>query len=263
MANLTGVSQGHVDDAHQPYGKQSKVAPSTFAALAAIRADRSIPDKERADRMFDALRKNQPELVTETRNLVRRAEQGFAEFKSMLTDIAGRLNFKPHHDIEDPKMAMDMSTGHVIPGPVKTLSRSAVKIATKYDGDVTQLKDVLRGSIAVRDDVDLVNTLAELERVSGGKIWRDDRITKPLDTGYRDYQVLIQTPSGVLAEILIITKPMLRAKQIGHDQYYVPWQGMVKTTPEAQHLLKKQQELYGPAWQVSDPHNRLAGLLKP
>jgi len=158
-------------------------------------------------------------------------------------------------EVEDPAVS------HVVTGDVKGLSRSVVKAATKYDGDVAQLRDVLRGTVAVRDAEDLIRTLSELERMSGGKIWRDDRITHPLITGYSDYQVVIQMPSGVLAEILIIPKPMLRAKNGSGHKLYTPWRDLDPATPEYERLKRKQQRLYGAAKRIMDPDNRLADLL--
>lgn len=234
----------------QSFGRVIPTAPSTYRALAAVRTDPTIPEKQKEARLFEVLRKVQPELVAEVRALLQRGAKGYAEFNDALREVAGRLRFATHHNIEAPEVAQD-ADGYVVIGSVKGLERSAVKVATDYAGDVRQLKDALRGTIVVRNGEEFVDTLAQLSRVATIEHIKDN-LTTPTSNGYRDLNVLIRLPgSGMLAEIQLLSKPMLRAKAgLGH-KLYKAWRNLHAESSEAKVLERRQARLYNRAWAMT------------
>lgn len=104
--------------------------------------------------------------------------------------------------------------------PLKGHERAAQKVEADMDGDWSQLTDVVRASIAV-DSIDEIPEVVEELRKSGMKLARKpkDRFANPTGVGYRDILMNVVYPNGHVGELQIHLKPILIAKDVGHDYY--------------------------------------------
>jgi hypothetical protein len=239
-----------------PAGKPKKIrqgnvhAVTVPAALSAtlkrISDDEDLSDKDKAAKMFRAVQDGAPELARAAEGLVAQGQQGQEEFKGLLNGLAKQFGYSYHENIASREI-FEQDTDWVVLGPLKGVARTAVKAALDYEGDVGQVKDVVRGTIAVRGANDLVTALSRLsERVEIVSL--KDNVSNPMSTGYRDLNLLVRLKTGMLAEVQIIVKPMLQAKMgIGH-RLYEAWRVLDPTTPRARALLEQQVEVYSSAW---------------
>lgn len=203
-----------------------------------------------ATQQLDYLKQHHPDLVAASEALVARGHAAQAEFKQDLTEVASQLGYQLHHDIESRDI-LEKDTDWVVVGPVKGLKRTATKAALEYLGDVGEVKDVLRGTIAVRDARGMVNALSQLTSTAD-IINIKDHVNKPLASGYRDLNVLIRLrKSGMLAEVQLITKPMLEAKMTVGHKLYEAMRGLAAGSPAYSALLMRQAALYSAAWAKS------------
>jgi len=162
----------------------------------------------------------------------------------------------------------------VLIAPLKTdsakgLDRARKKVAANYDGDWSQLKDVVRGTIAVDSYDDLpaaVNALREHAKSKGWSVVMrpESRFDNPTKAGYRDLQMFIRSPDGLAAEVQINTKAMWVAKEkYGHKMFEEARDlaADIKLSPDHPDNAKRQarvdvldkqmEELYGKAWEAS------------
>lgn len=150
--------------------------------------------------------------------------------------------------------------GMLFIAPLKGKKRAAEKVASDYGGDWSQLRDVVRCSIAVDTLDDLKGCLGALQK-SGLKLAMQpkDRFHKPLPCGYRDLLMNVEFGNGLIGEVQLHVKPMLAAKEEGHQHYEVErtllakgeenWTDEDKAKVEAAHAA--QVEIYGNAWKAS------------
>jgi len=149
--------------------------------------------------------------------------------------------------------------GMLFIAPLKGKARAAEKVEADYGGDWSQLRDVVRCSIAVDKLEELHATLAALKQ-GGMKLAQKpkDRFAKPVPVGYRDLLMNVTLPNGMIAEVQLHVKAMLAAKSEGHHHYEVERSLDAKAkkgelTSEDQAKLKEAQEaqvaIYGKAWQ--------------
>lgn len=112
--------------------------------------------------------------------------------------------------------------GMLFIAPLKGKARAAEKVRTDYKGDWTQLRDVVRCSLAVDSIDDLRKTLEALKK-SGLKLAQQpkDRFVKPVPVGYRDCLMNIVLSNGMIGEVQLHVKPMLAAKIEGHHHYEI------------------------------------------
>lgn len=108
----------------------------------------------------------------------------------------------------------------IVIGPMKEEGRSKQKVEADYKGDWTQLKDVVRSSIAVQSFADIPKTIAALEK-AGMKLAQQpkDRFKNPTEAGYRDISLSVVYPNGHIGELQIHLKDILVAKTEGHKFY--------------------------------------------
>ncbi|MDU7524685.1 MAG: hypothetical protein E7K72_25490, partial [Roseomonas mucosa] len=87
-------------------------------------------------------------------------------------------------------------------------------------GDWSQLRDVVRASVAV-DTLDDLHTTMDALRKGGLELAMKpkDRFAKPLPVGYRDVLMNVRFPNGVIGELQLHVKGMLQAKEEGHKPY--------------------------------------------
>jgi hypothetical protein len=114
------------------------------------------------------------------------------------------------------------SKPHAIPlyAPVKQKPRSVEKIEGDYNGDVSRLLDVVRGSLQwnhpdnIYDNIPLINSTYRVIRMR-------DRIQDPLPTGYRsiNLNLLVDSNSCFISEMQLVVKALQDVYGPSH-QYY-------------------------------------------
>lgn len=148
--------------------------------------------------------------------------------------------------------------GMLFIAPLKGRARSEEKVANDYGGDWSRLLDTVRCSIAVDSHDELKGVLEKL-KAGGLKLAKQpkDRFAKPIPCGYRDALLNVKLPNGLVAEVQLHVKAMLRAKNAGHKHYEIErsLEPKVKdgtATPEEMAAFQKAQDdmkaLYVGAW---------------
>lgn len=156
--------------------------------------------------------------------------------------------------------------------PPKSIKRATEKVESDYGGDWSQLLDPVRCSLAVDDFSELREALLML-KASGMKLARapKDRFAKPTPVGYRDCLLNVTLPNGLIGEIQLHTKAMLKAKADGHKWYEIERTLSAKeekgtlSAEEKQKLLasrEAQSQIYGEAWTASTSGKNPASDMK-
>lgn len=237
--------------------------------------------------------------VTSWEELAAKAPEGLKQFSAMLNEVAGALGLvtgkRPQsHDfaVEEEKRKAsaegrpakelpqelymlpehwDDSRGYLFMGPLKGKERAVEKVTTDYrtpefpDGDWGQLRDMVRATIAVPAVTQIPKVLSELKK-AGIELAQQPKnnLVKPLPGGYRDLNLIVKLPNGLVAELQVHVKPMTLAKEKGHEHYETTRSidakytenGAVKDkeswteedrTKHAE-AMQQQEKIYGQAW---------------
>jgi hypothetical protein len=112
--------------------------------------------------------------------------------------------------------------GQLFIASLKGRERAAEKVMSDYHGDWSRLMDVARCTIAVDTLPELKNVVQKLKD-SGMKLAGEpkDKFSRPTDAGYRDLNLRVQLPNGIISEVQVHLKGMLVAKAAGHKMYEV------------------------------------------
>lgn len=197
---------------------------------------------------IDKLPKKAVQPVDSWEQLSEKAPEALEQFKGMLEKVAVNLDLvqgkrpQSHHIAvldEANKAAQenrnvntvpeedymlpddwDNDKGYLFMGPLKGEKRAREKVEADYDGDWSQVKDMVRATIAVPMVVQIPKVLDELKK-AGIELAQQPKnnLVKPLPGGYRDLNLIVKMPNGLLAELQIHIKPMTRAKELGHEHY--------------------------------------------
>jgi len=131
---------------------------------------------------------------------------------------------------------------------LKDMDTAAAKIERKRYSSVRELTDIVRGGF-------LVNTAEQADQVvqglkGGGRILDEGWTLTP--EGYADRKVLLQTESGLIAEIQIWSPELLKAKKAtGHKLYT---RARSSSDPdEIEELTQQMRALYAEALRREDP----------
>lgn len=91
--------------------------------------------------------------------------------------------------------------GEIISPDIKSYSRAQQKIANKFDGDASQLTDIVRASVVSHNIADLVSVYEGLSHQA--KIVQvKNRFASPKESGYRDINLLVKLPdTDMIAEV--------------------------------------------------------------
>lgn len=153
--------------------------------------------------------------------------------------------------------------GMLFIAPMKGEKRAAEKVESDYSGDWSRLTDTVRCSIAVDAMDDLPALVAELKK-GGMKLAQQpkDRFAKPPPVGYRDALLNVEFPNGIVGEVQLHVKAMLRAKNEGHHHYETQRSLVAKIPPggpppslspedeaKVAESIARQKEIYSSAWQ--------------
>lgn len=236
--------------AKQVFGKPVTLSEETKAGLTDIRNNASLSKEERTNALYAHLQKTAPELMAQAKELLSHAPAAQAEYREMLQELSRDLGYDFHEIKEgDTRDVFSEDTDMAILGPVKGLKRVSIKAAVDDKGDITNIKDIVRGTITVRSADELGTALAKVV-ASGGKIVKfKNNVAEPMDTEYRDINMVIRLPkTKVLAEVQLIVRPMLKAKMGPGHGYYEEQRDLPRGTPRWNQLQRLQQVLYGGAW---------------
>lgn len=231
--------------------------------------------------------------VNSWEDLSAKAPEALAQFKSMLGDVAKTLGLetgkrpqsydfaqeeenrkaekegrKPETLGQDDYMLpehWDNDKGFLFMGPLKGEKRAREKVEADYDGDWSQVRDMVRATIAVPMVTQLPKVLRELEAAGMTLAQKPkNNLVKPLPGGYRDINLIVKMPNGILAELQLHVKPMTLAKEKGHGPYEVSRsieakykqkglerdkdQWDPKDREEHDKAMAEQESIYGDAW---------------
>lgn len=177
--------------------------------------------------------------------------------------IGARLGYRTlAMDPESEEFARELEKpgGIVVLAPVKGEKRAGQKVAADYDGDWSRIRDLARATVAVDTADDLKNVLTHL-RASGVKFARKpkDKMNEPTEDGYRDLNLNVRMPNGMIAELQLHLKPILEAKRHTHPYYVKKAEVLNRVklekralTPEetafVDDMTKKQKDIFDVAW---------------
>lgn len=153
--------------------------------------------------------------------------------------------------------------GVALLAPVKGGQRALEKCIIDYDGDVSRLKDLVRGTILVNTAADAQAALTLLVNQGGIEVKRnwlleEAKVPSPF---YRDILVYLEV-QGMKCELQINTEAMAAAKCVGHKYYEKQRsiEGDIKSASDfpteeeflqVADLIKRQRKLYNIAWEAS------------
>lgn len=260
---------------------------------------------------LDKLPAKASQPVHSWKELKAKAPEALKQFKSMLDKVAGELDLETGRRPESLDLAQkkenekaeqegrepaklseddymlpehwDNDRGFLFMGPLKGEKRAREKVQADYKGDWSQVRDMVRATIAVPMVTQLPMVLRTLE-ANGMKLAQKPKnnLVKPLPGGYRDINLIVKVPNGLLAELQLHVKPMTVAKERGHKPYEVSRsieakykdKGLEddksKWSPEDREAHSKamaeQEKIYGDAWekatkQVDEPEPNLSKSL--
>lgn len=242
---------------------------------------------------LDKLAVKVPQPVQSWDELEQKGKEGLTQFKDMLGEVAKSLGLetgkrpqsfdhavheeerKASEEKRDPKALnqddymlpehWDNDKGFLFMGPLKGKDRAEEKVRTDYHGDWSQLRDMVRATIAVPSLTEIPKVLAEM-KAAGIHLAQKPKnnLVKPLPGGYRDLNMIVKLPNGLLAELQVHVKPMTLAKEKGHKPYETTrsieakykekglgddkekWDKADRDT-HAQ-AMSEQEKMYGDAW---------------
>lgn len=129
-------------------------------------------------------------------------------------------------------------------GPPKKADRVAEKALADYNGDISKVRDIVRGTINLDDPNNLARHLDEINKNFEITRIKDKDLFTP---GYSDVKVNVKLPNGREGEILLATPEMLFAKnKLGGHKLYVE----ARTTQDMDKLAglnKEMNDLYAQA----------------
>lgn len=141
--------------------------------------------------------------------------------------------------------------GFLFMGPLKSQDRAQAKVTADYTDPETKeenwklLKDMVRATIAVPAVTQIPKVLAEMKK-AGIKLAQQPKNNLTGDglggSGYRDLNLIVQMPNGMMCELQIHCKPMTEAKEHGHE-YYAENAAIERKYPEKS---KKTKEGWSP-----------------
>ncbi|ASF47005.1 hypothetical protein [Methylovulum psychrotolerans] len=147
---------------------------------------------------------------------------GLGHYKPKLTldeIYAKAAEAKPGFDSELERLAKE-SGGIAQLTPIKDKARALAKINALYDGDASQIRDVLRGSIIVNNakEVDKAFQLVKDSFPVAGRMRNGYATAVNSSDGYFDAMLEVRT-HGIVAEVQIHTQAMVAAKESVHGLY--------------------------------------------
>lgn len=197
---------------------------------------------------MEKLPKKASQPVDSWEELLPMAEKGLEEYTEILSKVAKSLglvtgkrpatfsfaqkeeNEKAKEEGRAPKKLdveeymlpehWDDPRGYLFMGPLKKHDRALVKVTKDYKGHWDRLLDMVRATIAVPSMTQVPKVLRMLEAHGLTPVQQPkNNFIKPLPGGYRDVNLIVRLPNGMVAEMQVHVKPMTLAKEKGHHDY--------------------------------------------
>ncbi len=222
-------------DLHNDLGERTFLSRAVRQKVATFTADKSF----NIDR---ALAMAGPKFREQYLSLMEKAPGAQGEMARHLDRVAGKLGARvvPYAEITNgPGIRASMGT-------IKSARRLIEKTVTDNFGDLTEARDVVRASFAV-DSPHQVETVMKQVASTFTVVRVKDRFVKPVE-GYRDILMNVRMSNGLVGEIQIHAKPILRVKEgEGHHLYAQLRAGTVRKSVRTA-ISKKMTSLYNRAW---------------
>jgi len=195
---------------------------------------------------------SQKQEVTDINDLYDKAKRDEPTFVQSIQQVAesvgGKAEFTP------PQFAEPGTT-------LKSRKSAERKMNGEYNGDASQLRDILRATV-VCDKIENVRAAAAqfIEKHKQDIVNVKDRIVKPATGGYRDVLINFRTPSGLISEVQFNAPPMMEAK-LGDGHRIYEALRVLQAQPNKRHdrmiefLGKKSEDIYNKAYQASGNGN--------
>lgn len=157
------------------------------------------------------------------------------------------------------------NVAEILLAPIKFPTRAVAKILADYRGDPKGIKDLVRGTIVLRDIGSAKDALAALEKhlgkLEGLRNSLDEALPAPTEDGYRDIKANVVI-DGLPTEIQVNVPEMIAAKKEAHPLYERVAEIERKAdaeqrdlTPEEaaerQELKDRQRRIYDSAWEAA------------
>ena len=126
-------------------------------------------------------------------------------------------------------------------GDVKSADRILEKADNDYAGDLSKVKDIVRGTIAA-DTVDDIPRVVAAIREQFEVVSEKDRFARPVD-GYRDHLIFVKLPGGLVGELQVHLKTVLFAKNGEGHKMYVEHRTLAAIQPRTYEIAKRLGEL--------------------
>jgi hypothetical protein len=140
--------------------------------------------------------------------------------------------------------------------------RAVTKLVTEMEGDVSMMKDLLRGTIVVssaQEAQDAINRIGQLCRFNRIKNRIGADLVSPdgtevtvenLTTGYKVILTNVVLDDGTVAEIQLTTPEMAAAKNLGHEVY--AFEREMPKGPVKNRMIALQSRVYAEGRSVFD-----------
>jgi hypothetical protein len=168
----------------------------------------------------DALPAKVSSSLTSWEDIAGKQAEAQSGLQTMLEGIAGSVGGRnvgrfTDDNLSEPGIVYGL-------GPPKDRVSAERKVNDKYAGDWSKLGDAVRASIGF-DSVDQLRDGIDKLKAAGLKLATkpDNKFVNPTDAGYRDMNLNFEMPNGVVGELQLHLKPILRAKSQGHKDYDV------------------------------------------
>lgn len=199
------------------------------------------------DQNFDthtALRMAGPAFRAQYLTLMEKAPGAHAEMTRNLDRVLTKVGGTnvPYAQITDPGGIRGSM------GTIKGARRLIEKTVQDNFGDLTEARDVVRSSIAV-DSPDQIEHVMRAVHNSFDVVRVKDRFKEPL-SGYRDILVNVRMKNGLVGEIQIHAKPILKIKEgEGHRLYEKLRSASKKVSASMRAQVEgRMKEMYSSAW---------------
>ena len=111
-----------------------------------------------------------------------------------------------------------VTNGRLADAPIKGTERALEKVLGTYKGDVRKLTDVIRNTVVVRSEKDLVKLATTVLKDHKDILVGYKRVVSDIDDfGYSGINIKLRTPSGMIGEMQINTAWMIYAKEKEKD----------------------------------------------
>lgn len=234
--------------------KGAGMCGGVVAAASAITGPKALRAMVERDPDFDidaALDAGGPMFRAQYAEIQRKVPDAQNNMMARMTQVMSDI--KGHHVVYT--QLWEGSGPRVTVAPPKGARRMIEKAVLDYDGDLSQVKDAVRAAVAVDSPADVPRVAAAIR--SQFKVVREkNRFDQPINGGYRDMLFNVRLKGGLVGEVQVHVKPLLKAKEtMGHKLYtemrrYAAMSGEAARTAVSR-LQEQSLALYSGAWALA------------